>query len=249
MVSNSPLRVRLAVISGYEPFGDYKGNPSQRIAKRLDGCLIEGIRVKGTVLPNIYTSHERLMQTVRDARKEHALSSEEPVVVVSGGLSSSIHKVSVESVGWNEINSKYADADGVLVNDGRPVIPGATGAYRTNADMVALAVDLGQIGVPATMSTDPGRFTCNSIAFGMMHLLASEKERTLFVFYHTGVHPGDVDELPPSKIYHPAEWLESGIPQMVKTLARQAETMASKDEWCYPIPLDVRKVETLYYSK
>jgi len=153
-------------------------------------------------------------------------------------------------VGWNEIDSKYADAKGELVNDKRPVVPGAVGAYRTNADLVAVSLDLAKAGVPATISTDPGRFTCNSIAFGMWNLLNTSGERGLFVFYHTGLYKGDIEgELPPSKIYHPEDWLSNGVPSMIRTLARQAEAMARNNEWAGPIPMDMGQVKTLYYKK
>jgi len=186
-------RVKLAVVSGYEPFGSYKGNPTERIAKKLDGGLIEGLQVVGTVLPNLYDSHERLMEVIEKERKNRGVSKEEGIVVVSGGLSSSIHKISLESMGWNEIDSKYADANGVLINDKRPIVTRAVGAYRTNADLVAVSLELGKEGVPATISTDPGRFTCNSIAFGMYNLLSENNEKILFMFYHSGLHPGDLE--------------------------------------------------------
>jgi pyroglutamyl-peptidase len=240
----------MAIVSGYEPFGDYRGNPSERIAKKLDGVMLEGIRIKGTVLRNTYDSHDQLMGLVLDERKKQGISAEEPVVVVSGGLSSSIHKISLEALGWNEIDSKYADADGILVNDKRPVVPGAVGAYRTDADLVAVSLELSKLGIPAIVSTDPGRFTCNSIAFGMFNLITEIKERTLFLFYHTGLHEGDLaGELPPSKIYHPPEWLEKGVPSMIQTLARQAALMASRDEWSFPMSMDIGQVETKYYKK
>ncbi len=242
--------VKLAVVSGYEPFGDYKGNPSARIAKKFHGSMIEGIRVVGTVLRNVYDSHDQLIDTLRIEKRKLGLSKEEPAVIVSGGLSSSIHAISLESVGWNEIDSKYADADGVLVDDKRPIIPGTVGAYRTNADLEAVSLDLLKAGVPSIRSVDPGRFTCNSIAFGMFHRLVSENEVAVFLFYHTGLHVGDLPgELPASKIYHPPEWLEQGVPSMIKTLARQAELMSSRKEWSFPEPLDISQVETRYYKK
>ena len=81
--------------------------------------------------------------------------------------------------------------------------------------------------------TDPGRFTCNSIAFGMYDILSKSGEKVLFVFYHTGLHKGDsAEELPPEKRYHPPQWLEKGVPSMVKTLARQAQTMGR--DWSRP---------------
>ncbi|MFH1520456.1 MAG: hypothetical protein ABID61_02315 [Candidatus Micrarchaeota archaeon] len=246
-----PTQVKLAVVAGYEPFGDYKGNASARIAKKLDGVQVEGIRVVGAVLRNTYDSHEILMGLVVKKRRELSLSVEEPIVVVAGGLSSSIHKVSLEAVGFNEINAAYANADGVFVQDNRPVVVGAPGAYRTNADLVAVSLDLAGANVPSIMSTDPGRFTCNSLLFGMQHLIASELgARILLIYYHTGVHVGDISgELPPSKIFHDPRWLDDGVPIMVKTLARQAERMGANGDWTYPKPLEVGHVETLYYMK
>ncbi len=249
--TKSTPKVKLSFAVGYEPFGEYKGNPSARIAQKLnDAVLPEGIRVVGVVLRNTYDSHDILHETVKKERKRKGMSNEEPVVIVSGGLSSSIHKVSLELVGFNEINSKYADANGVLVNDGRPIVKDAPPAYRTNADLTAVSLELGLADIPTILSTDPGRFTCNSIDFGMKHLLAVTAEPTLFMFYHTGVHKGDITgELPPSKIYHNPEWLEKGVPIMIATLARQAETMLANKEWALPNPMSLPSVPTMYYTK
>jgi|GEM_PF-738346 len=249
--TKSTPKVKLSFAVGYEPFGEYKGNPSARIAQRLDGAILpEGIRVVGVVLRNTYDSHDILHETVKKERKRNGISNEEPVVIVSGGLSSSIHKVSLELVGFNEINSKYADANGVLVNDRRPIVEGAPSAYRTNADLTAVSLMLGLNAIPAILSTDPGRFTCNSIAFGMHAILHTTAEPTLFMFYHTGVHKGDITgELPPSKIYHNPEWLEKGVPIMIATLAKQAETMLANREWALPKPMHLPSVPTMYYTK
>lgn len=244
------LCVRLAVVSGFKPFGDYKGNASARIAMKLHDSQIEGIKVVGVVLENTYDSHEILMQKIRDAKRSCGLAGDEPVVVVGGGLSSSIHQVSLEAVGYNEINSRYADATGALIDDNRPVVPNAPNAYRTNADLVAVSMDLARAGVPTRISTDPGRFTCNSLLFGLQHLIVQEGLAVLFVYYHTGVQKGDIEgELPPLKIYHPTAWLEDGVPAMVKTAARQARRMLRNKEWVHPVAVDICHIETMYLLK
>jgi pyroglutamyl-peptidase len=218
---------RLAIVTGFKPFGSYHDNPTRRITERLSGARLGHVLVEGIVLPNEYDTHHTVMQFISDSQRKHGISRELPVAVVSGGLSTSIHKISLEAVGWNEINSKYATDSGVLISDGRPIEKGAPEGYRTNADLVDVSLALQRAGVPATVSTDAGRFSCNSILFGMLHLVAQTMAPVVVVYYHSAFTAEDKGKivLPPEKIFMPSEWLENGVPAMVLEAARQAEDM------------------------
>ncbi len=50
------------LLTGFEPFGSDRDNPSQGIVERLDGCSIGGISVIGRVLPCVFYQAPRVLE-------------------------------------------------------------------------------------------------------------------------------------------------------------------------------------------
>ncbi len=235
-------KVRLAVVSGFEKFGTYPSNPTERITRKLSNVQIDGIQIVSAILPNLYDAHVQLLRVVAEAKRRHNVQSDEPVIIISGGLSTSIREISLEAAGWNAIDSKYADAHGDLVQDGRKLDLNGPLGYKTNVDLVELLFALNKIGVPGRISADPGRFTCNSLTYTMSHAISSRELRLLFLFYHSAFTEtdGQNEELrteiaKAGKVLFPDRYLEQGIPALIVALAKQAEAVYGK--WPLPIPI------------
>jgi len=47
----STMRTRVALVTGFEPYGGRGINPSAEVVRRVDGLQIEGAQVVGRVLP------------------------------------------------------------------------------------------------------------------------------------------------------------------------------------------------------
>lgn len=141
-----PLAAPL-LISGFGPFLDVEKNPTERLARELDGTLLAGVPVVGIVLP---VSYERGVEALLD--RARAL---EPVAVLGFGVARRRSRLEVERFGYRDCGDS-PDIDGC-----RPSSNGE-GPDRVRATLdlerLALALDAG-------ISDDPGRYVCNAWAY------------------------------------------------------------------------------------
>ncbi|EFK95790.1 Pyrrolidone-carboxylate peptidase [sediment metagenome] len=168
--------MKRAILTGFEPFGAYRFNPTQDLALEYDGKKIGDIEVTGMVLPCTYYGAFGALSV----EIEHL----SPDIVLSVGLASRVPRIRIEAVGRNIMGSKYADADGKKP-DNELIIKGGRPSYAANADSIGLASSLHEAGIPAEISVDAEGFICNSL----LYLTARDVyERGLPVsnaFFHT----------------------------------------------------------------
>jgi pyroglutamyl-peptidase len=107
------------LLTGFEPFGEDKVNPSGDVARSLDGSEMAGFQVVARVLPVEWG-------TVKD-RLESLIDEIDPAAVLSLGLAGGRPEISVEKVVVN-YTSKAKDSAGLVAAD-RPVV---AGAYQCN---------------------------------------------------------------------------------------------------------------------
>lgn len=150
------------LITGFEPFGGDELNPSQDVARALDGRRIAGHRVAGRVLPCAF-------DTALPALFE-AMDETQPALVLALGLAGSRSAVSIERVAVNLIDARMADNAGAQPVD-VPVVAGAQAAYFARLPVKAMLTGLREAGLPAELSASAGSFVCNQVFFGLMHRL------------------------------------------------------------------------------
>lgn len=167
--------MKRVIVTGFEPFGNYKNNPTQDLARSLDGKRLRDFRVKGLVLPAMYyEATNRLLDGF----------DEPPYAIISTGLSSSILTPRLEIVARNEMSGKYKDARGRNpVNE--PIIRGAPETYRSNVDNIKLAEKLQAQGLRVELSADANTFICNSLMYLTLRDIKERELNTKFVFIHT----------------------------------------------------------------
>lgn len=69
------------IVTGFEPFGPHKLNPTQDLAVQFHGRIIENTLIKGIVLPcTYYGAFEKL---------QRAIAQSNPLAVISTGLATS----------------------------------------------------------------------------------------------------------------------------------------------------------------
>jgi pyroglutamyl-peptidase len=153
---------RTILLTGFEPFGGAERNPSQEIARALDGRAIAGRRVVGAVLPCVFgragTELQRLLRKHQSA------------VVVCLGLAESRAEITPERVAINVDDARIPDNGGQAPAD-RPVIRGAPAAYWSTLPVKAMVAALHSRGVPASVSNSAGTFVCNHVFFRLLHAL------------------------------------------------------------------------------
>lgn len=92
------------LLTGFEPFGEHKVNPSQQIAERLNGETIAGARITSLVLPVAFGKDT--------AQVLPAIEELEPALVLSLGLAAGRSTIDVEMFA---INHRNAGQTGILV--------------------------------------------------------------------------------------------------------------------------------------
>jgi len=155
----STMRTRVALVTGFEPYGGRGINPSAEVVRRVDGLQIEGAQVVGRVLPVSFAPLQaRIRALVEDI---------EPEVVVALGLWPGEPMIRLERLALNLADFEIPDNDGLMLRDdwvdasGTPAVP-ATLPLR------AIETALLQGGIPARLSTTAGTFLCNATLYSFL---------------------------------------------------------------------------------
>lgn len=150
------------LLSGFEPFGGERTNPSWEIAARFDGKSIAGLSVKAIRLP---VAHARAARTMVSAIRRWR-----PAAIIGLGQASGRPALSLERVAINLVDER--SRDGVTNYDGEmPVVRGGPDAYFSRLPSAAILRRLRRHQIPAAMSLSAGAYICNSVMYATLHEL------------------------------------------------------------------------------
>lgn len=171
---------RIALVTGFTPFADDTINPSAEIARKLDGEILDGMRVVGAVLP---TEFARAPSALEALIEQHR-----PALVVALGLAGGRREISLERVAINLIDARITDNAGAQPID-EAVIADAPTAYFSSLPLKALLLHLRGLDIPVAISHSAGTFVCNQVFFGLAHLLATRYPAVIGGFVHVPYLP------------------------------------------------------------
>ena len=169
--------MKRAILTGFEPFGNYPFNPVQDSTREYDGRTVNGIEIAGIVLPCSYARSFQVLSAEMDRLS--------PDIILETGFSSGVPGIRLEAAGYNMMfHDRYADADG-RSPDHEHIVSGGKPYYRTNADNVALLIALQEAGIPAEISVDPDRFICNALIYQTARRIHEEGLPIRHAYFHT----------------------------------------------------------------
>ncbi len=154
--------VRPLLVTGFEPFGSDRINPSAEVAQALHGRTIDGVSVIGLVLPCVFGASIDALRAALDAHR--------PQLVLALGLAAGREGFTPERVAINLDDARIADNAGALPID-RPVVVRGASAHFSTLPIKAMAAALRAAGHPANVSNSAGTFVCNHVFYGLMHAL------------------------------------------------------------------------------
>lgn len=157
----------LVLLTGFEPFGGDRLNPSWEVARALNGAVVSGARVVSLCLPCRFGESLVLL---RQALREHR-----PALVLCLGLAANRAELSLERVAINVDDARMPDNAGQQPVD-QPVVAGAPVAYFSRLPIKAIVQGLQTLGLPAGVSQSAGTFVCNHVFFGLMHELRRQTQ-------------------------------------------------------------------------
>jgi pyroglutamyl-peptidase len=147
------------LVAGFEPFGGDARNPSGEAALALDGQVVDGVPVRGTVLPCTFAQAPAALRA--------AIRCHRPALVLSLGLAASRRGFHLERVAVNLIDARIADNAGAQPVD-EPVQRGGPAAAFTTLPVKAMAEALAAAGHEAQVSYSAGSFVCNQVFYALM---------------------------------------------------------------------------------
>jgi pyroglutamyl-peptidase len=171
------------LVTGFEPFGNDLANPSQEIAKILDGRRVGNCQVRGVVLPVDHTA-ARAMVTF-------ALGDSELVAVVHLGLAGGRARIALEQIAVNVMDYSIPDAKGRRFA-GEPCVIGGPAAYLSTLPNREILTALTADGVPGYLSYTAGTYLCNQTLYWTLHAIAQRGQAVRAGFVHVPFLPAMV---------------------------------------------------------
>ncbi len=155
--------MKTILVTGFEPFGGESENPSQEIARQLNGHVVARHRLIGRILPCVFGAANRELRGLLDEFQ--------PAAVICVGQAGGRKEITPERVAINVDDARIPDNAGAQPVD-RPVVPRGPAAYWSTLPIKAIVATLRAHEIPAAVSQTAGTFVCNHVFYGLMHELA-----------------------------------------------------------------------------
>jgi pyroglutamyl-peptidase len=203
--------MQMILLTGFEPFGGERINPSWEVARALDGQQIGPARLVARCLPCVFGAALTSL--------EQALQEVQPTLVLALGQAGGRAELSLERVAINVIDARIADNAGHQPID-EPVVADAAAAYFSTLPIKAMVAGLRAEGFPAGISQTAGTFVCNQVFYGLQHQLRGGSVRSGFM--HIPLLPEQAAHLPGQASMALSTMVE-GV-RLALTLALRVET-------------------------
>ncbi len=163
------------LVTGFEPFGGSSVNPSELVARSLEGRLIAGRLVVARVFPVDTSGIAALLR--------QAFDEEHPDLAVCTGLAAGRTAVSLERVAVNMLDFEQPDNAGEQRTN-EPILRGGPDA-RLSPMPIAEIVDAWQSnGVPGYVSNSAGTYLCNQVLYEALGIAESVSPPVTAGFIH-----------------------------------------------------------------
>ena len=171
-----PVHARggVVLVTGFEPFGGERTNPSWDVCARLPK-QIAGLRVETARVP---CEFRRSIEVLAEAIERH-----QPKLVILLGQAGGRARIGVERVAINVDDARIADNAGSQPVD-EPIAANGPPAYFSSLPVKAMVQAIRAAGIPAELSNSAGTYVCNHLMYGVLHFLAASGRKARAGFVH-----------------------------------------------------------------
>jgi len=162
------------LVTGFEPFGGEKINPSWEAVKMLPD-QIEGNSIMKIQLP--------VVQNKALACIHEAILKEQPDAVLSVGQAGGRKGITVERIGINCDDYRIADNEGNQPVDEK-IFNDGPDAYFASIPVRQIVEAISHAGIEASVSNTAGTYVCNHVLYGTRYLCEKEKRNIISGFIH-----------------------------------------------------------------
>ncbi|EPX2176576.1 TPA: pyroglutamyl-peptidase I [Serratia marcescens] len=155
------------LITGFEPFGGERLNPSWEVVKQLNDMELVGARIVARQLPCVFGA-------ALDALNA-AIDEVQPVMVLAIGQAGGRTDITIERVAINVDDARIPDNQGQQPVD-EPIVAGGPAAYFSTLPIKAMVSSMREAGILASVSQTAGTYVCNHVMYGLLHRLSGQRE-------------------------------------------------------------------------
>jgi pyroglutamyl-peptidase len=177
--------MRMILVTGFQGYGGRSANPSEKVARALDGVRIGGLIVRGHVLPVDFAAMRRQLPALIDDLR--------PRLILSLGLWPGEPVLRLERMASNWSWFELPDNAGHRQN-GRVCADGPDG-YLTTLPADAMQAAIRAAGLPCRQSGSAGSYLCNATLYTVLHYCAQSHPAAQAGFMHLPYLPAQVAAL------------------------------------------------------
>ncbi|MGK8186260.1 pyroglutamyl-peptidase I [Serratia marcescens] len=155
------------LITGFEPFGGERLNPSWEVVKQLNDLELVGTRIVARQLPCVFGAALEALNA--------AIDEVQPLMVLAVGQAGGRTDITIERVAINVDDARIPDNQGQQPVD-EPIVAGGPAAYFSNLPIKAMVSSMREAGIPASVSQTAGTYVCNHVMYGLLHRLSGQRE-------------------------------------------------------------------------
>lgn len=187
------------LITGFEPFGGEKINPSWEAVKLLPDKIGDFELIKAEI-PVVFG---------KAAEKVIALSEEKKAdAVICVGQAGGRTSVTPEMVAINLRFASIPDNEGNQPKD-EPCVPGGENAFFSTLPVRKMAEGVGESGIPCSVSYSAGTYVCNDLMYHVLDHFSGSGVRACFI--HVPFIPEQTDDKPSLPLEKISEALGAAI--------------------------------------
>lgn len=179
--------MRNILLTGFEPFDGQAINPSEEIAREINGATIARHKVVGALLPCVFGA------SVKELK--HQIKLHDPDLVICLGQAGGRAEITPERVAINIDDARIPDNAGQQPVD-KSIVKDGPAAYFSTLPIKAIVHELRRRQIPAAVSQTAGTFVCNHVFYGLMHELALHRPEVRGGFIHVPFVPEQTAEKP-----------------------------------------------------
>ena len=187
------------LITGFEPFGGEKINPSWEAVKLLPET-IGGFELTKIEVPVVF---EKAAETVLSKAEET-----KPEAVICVGQAGGRTGITPEMVAINLRFASIPDNEGNQPKD-VPCIEGGENAYFSTLPVRKMTSAISEAGIPCSVSCSAGTYVCNDLIYHVLHHYKETETKACFI--HVPFIPEQTEDKPNLPLETIAKALEIAI--------------------------------------
>lgn len=203
------------LLTGFEPFGGSRINPSGELVKRLSAENLPLLQIHPYILP---VDAARVPELLREA-----LASLRPAWCIMLGQANGQAAISIERVAVNLCDFSNPDNAGHRAID-ESIAPGGPAAYFATLPVRRMLDAVLAVDVPAELSLSAGAYLCNLVFYAALHICHTDTLATRCGFLHLPALPEQVIATGRAAPSMALDTACAGLRAILRMLATEADT-------------------------